>query len=144
MKIFSVLAGMVLLAGCATVSNLSGPVNIDGTWRGKVAMGGGFGSPPVEMEIIYHFERDGEILKGTVSGEAPDSWIPISDGEIEGAKISFTVEVPSQWMASTFYYKGKFIDNDTINMRYRMKMKGGGMGMPPPSVTQKLTINRVE
>jgi hypothetical protein len=55
-----------------------------GTWTGEMAGGnGGF-------QISFTFKQDGAKLTGTVQGPQGDP-ITISDGKIDGDKISFSV-----------------------------------------------------
>jgi hypothetical protein len=79
---------------------------IDGTWAGTFS---GMGGMP--MTVTYNFKRDGDVLTGTMSG-APGQWIPIRKGKIEGANISFAVDVDFGQMKFTNNYTGVQLVND--------------------------------
>jgi hypothetical protein len=118
MKYITFVLGLLLIAGCATSSTTSSPVNIDGMWEGEYDSG--MGGPP--MSIAFNFLGDGESLTGVMSSAAAglDQWIPLEDGKIKGNNISFKI---TSTPTMTFKYKGK-IDGDTIKMTYKVKMTG--------------------
>jgi hypothetical protein len=139
MRIFALVAGLLLIAGCALdtgVSTTPPVADIDGTWTGEFA--GGMGGEP--MTLTYKFKGDGATLTGTASG-GPGQWIPIRDGKINGDNISFIVDVDFQGMKMTFNYKG-VLKGDEIGLTFTTEMEGGpGMGAAPP---QSFTVKRAE
>src|ERR1700722_15770351 len=60
--------------------------NVDGDWSGSMD------SPNGPVQISYTFKADGAKLSGTTTG--PDgAKLAIKDGKIDGANISFAVDV---------------------------------------------------
>jgi hypothetical protein len=53
MKSIAVILGLLLIAGCAHLSEIFSPNNIDGTWKGVYDTGGMDGMPP--KLFIIHF-----------------------------------------------------------------------------------------
>jgi len=60
--------------------------DVTGKWTADVQMPGGSDS----MQIAFTFSQDGAALSGSVLGPQGDA-MPISDGKIDGDKISFKV-----------------------------------------------------
>jgi hypothetical protein len=73
--------------------------NVDGDWLGS------FDSPNGPVAINYTFKADGATLTGTTTG--PDgAKLPIKDGKIDGAHISFAVDLDMGGTAMTLKYTG--------------------------------------
>jgi len=73
--------------------------NVDGDWSGS------FDSPNGPVAISYTFKADGAKLTGTTTG--PDgAKLAIKDGKIDGANISFAVDVDMGGNAMTLKYTG--------------------------------------
>jgi len=73
--------------------------NVDGDWSGS------FDSPNGPVAISYTFKADGAKLTGTTTG--PDgAKVAIKDGKIDGANISFAVDVDMGGNAMTLKYTG--------------------------------------
>jgi hypothetical protein len=73
--------------------------NVDGDWLGS------FDSPNGPVAINYTFKADGATLTGTTTG--PDgAKLPIKDGKIDGANISFAVDLDMGGTAMTLKYTG--------------------------------------
>lgn len=62
--------------------------DVTGKWTANMQMPGGDGDG---MQIVFNFTQNGAALTGTVLGPQGDP-TPISDGKIEGDKLSFKVE----------------------------------------------------
>lgn len=78
MNVRLLVAGFVLMAATAFAAD------IDGKWAGNIETPGG------AITLAYTFKADGATLTGTMIG--PDgAEIKISNGKIEGNKVSFTV-----------------------------------------------------
>lgn len=144
MKIYALLLGILLTAGCATLSGPPAP-SIDGKWAGTFA--GGMGGQP--MELDYEFISEGYTLKGSATG-GPGDRIEIQNGKIEGNNISFDVPVEMGQMKMTVKYTG-VLSGDELKLSFIMEMEGGppggGMGgpgggeMPPNEFTATRVID---
>lgn len=60
--------------------------DVTGAWKGEVK-----GPDGNSFQLTFNFKQDGAKLTGTVTGPGGD--IPITDGKVDGDKISFTVSV---------------------------------------------------
>jgi hypothetical protein len=82
-----------LLFACAALILAFAPVtalaatDVSGTWTG--AMGGDNGG----MQLSFTFKQDGTKLTGSVLTPQGGDPIAISDGKVDGDKISFTVVI---------------------------------------------------
>ena len=93
--------------------------DITGTYKGTMDMMG------QSMELGFNFKADGNTLTGTSIGPQGEE-TPISDGKIDGDKISFTVKITGQ-MEMTIKYNGT-VAGDTITLKMSMEGMGGGPG----------------
>ena len=85
--------------------------DITGAWTGQMGPdGGGF-------QISFTFKQEGAKLTGTVNGPQGDP-IQISEGKVDGDKVSFTVS----FNGMTFRHEGT-ISGDEIKLT--MKSEGG-------------------
>ena len=90
--------------------------DITGAWAGQISgPNGGDGFP-----VSYSFKQDGMKLTGTVAGPQGDP-IEISDGMVDGDKISFSVT----FNGMTFKHVGT-ISGEEI----RLTMKSEGADLP--------------
>ena len=97
------------------------------------------------MELGFTFKANGSELTGTHKGPQGNE-IPITEGKIDGDKISFIVKVTGQ-MEMKIKYDGK-ITGDEITLNMKMDMgdmgapggggPGGGMPEMPPLVLKKV------
>jgi hypothetical protein len=67
---------LILLAAIVAAA-----ADVDGRWQGTIS------GPNGDFDIKFNFKADGTKLTGTV--ETPNGEQPISDGKIDGNKISF-------------------------------------------------------
>ena len=82
-RLLSLCAVLMMAAGTLTVHAAS---DVTGVWTGEMkGPDGGQG-----FALSFNFKQDGAKLTGTVDGGQGDP-IVISDGKIDGDKISFTV-----------------------------------------------------
>lgn len=98
MKYFSIVLGVLLLAGFAFAAE------IDGKWSGTIT--------GMDMPIEFTFKAEGKTLTGfhIVSGTET----AITDGKIEGNNISFLVTLDN---IGKFVHKG-VLAGDVIKMTY--------------------------
>lgn len=74
--------GSVLLV--IFTATLSFAADVAGAWKSEVK-----GPNGDSLQLTFNFKQDGAQLTGTVTGPGGD--IEISDGKVDGDKISFTV-----------------------------------------------------
>lgn len=104
-KLFSLcLAAVLTLA--FTPLRAHAATDVTGAWTGSVQMGDGGGG----MALTFNFKQDGTTLTGTIDGGQGDP-ISISNGKIDGDKISFSVE----FNGTTITHEGT-VSGDTINL----------------------------
>jgi hypothetical protein len=99
-------------------------VDISGTWKGSMDMIG------QSMDLSFTFKADGNTLtRTTVGPQGQES--PVSDGKIDGDKISFVVKTTGK-MGMTIKYNGTLKgDEMTLKMSFDMPAMGGGPGGGP-------------
>ena len=89
---------------------------LDGNWAGSLD------SPNGPVTINYTFKADGAKLTGTTTG--PDgSKLALKDGKIDGANISFAVDVDFGGTPTTLKYTG-VVSADSIALTFDIQ------GMP--------------
>ncbi len=93
-------AGLAVLMALAAVASWA--ADVTGNWTGQMAMADGN-----EFVVSFTFKQEGTTLTGTVQGPQGDP-IAISDGKVEGNKLSFVVKVE-------FNGGMKFVHEGTIN-----------------------------
>lgn len=74
---------------------------LDGNWRGKLS------TPNGDMELVFTFKVNAELLSGTVKSEM--GTIPIENGKINGNNISFDVNANGQVISNTGVLEGNVI-----------------------------------
>jgi hypothetical protein len=123
----------VLVLGCLLVTGFAFGADIDGKWTGQY--NSGMGDP---MQMDFTFKAEGATLTGTAPG-GPGASIPITDGKIDGNKVSFVVSTKMGEMDMKFSYKG-ILNGDQLELSFEMA------GMPPMegAAPQKFTLNRVK
>jgi hypothetical protein len=110
MKFRNLALGFVLLAASAFAAD------IDGKWKGNID------TPMGPIEVGFTFKADGAALTGTTTG--PDGMeIKITNGKIEGDKISFDVAIDFGGMPLTINYTGVLKGAD-------LALKAEFFGMP--------------
>jgi uncharacterized lipoprotein YehR (DUF1307 family) len=105
-KILSALVALLMVF--ATASALA--ADLSGDWTGSVNNG--------QFQITFTFKQDGATLTGTVQAAQGDP-IPITDGKIDGDKLSFTVN----FNGTTIHHTGT-LSGDTI----KLTTEGGDFG----------------
>jgi hypothetical protein len=112
------LAG-ILIVSAAAVAMAAAPNPVDGRWQATVS------GPNGDFTLNFTFKAEGTKLTGTV--ETPGGDQPISDGKIEGDKLSFK----TQFQDNVIEHEGT-ISGDTI----QLKVKG-------PWGESEMTLKRV-
>ncbi len=93
----AILKGLAL--GLLLVAVPAFAAGIDGDWAGSID------SPNGPITIAYTFVTDGNKLTGTTTG--PDGTkTPLKDGKIDGANVSFSVDVDMGGTAMSLKYTG--------------------------------------
>lgn len=103
MKARTVLLLAVLALVCAVSAQAA---DVTGKWMAQVP-----GRDGQTRETTFNFKVDGEKLTGTVSGRQAD--IPLQDGKVQGADISFVTVMSFQGSDVKITYKGK-VSGDEI------------------------------
>ena len=106
-KLLSFLAALVLVVSTASAQ----AADISGAWTGDAAGG--------QFQLTFTFKQDGAKLTGSVQG--PQDPLVITDGKIDGDKISFTVS----FQGNTIHHTGT-ITGDTIKLNTEGGNFGGG------------------
>jgi hypothetical protein len=116
-----------LLAACIVLSGISIAYAADptGKWVAQVSARDG-----QTREVTITLKAEGEKLTGTISGRQGDT--PISDGQIKGDDLSFTVTQSRQGNEVKVNYKGK-VSGDEIKFTRTF----GGGNRPPVEFTAK-------
>ena len=97
---------MTVLAGAALAADITG------NWTGATD----------QFTVTFAFKQDGEKLTRNVNGPQGDP-MPISDGKVQGDKISFKVKVDMGGNSMTITHEGT-IKGDEITLA--TKVEGGG------------------
>lgn len=98
----------LLLATFALLASSAFAADIDGKWAGSVD------TPNGPVNVGYTFKADGAALTGTTIG--PDGMeVKISNGKIDGAKLSFDVALDFGGMPFTLSYTG-VLAGDTLTL----------------------------
>lgn len=94
------MAGIMVLLAAAVAA----AADVDGRWQGSLS------GPNGDMTLTFNFKAQGTTLTGSV--ESPNGDIPISDGKIDGNKISFKVVFGQ----GTIDHEGT-VSGDTIQLK---------------------------
>ena len=97
---------MTAMAGAALAADITG------NWTGTTD----------QFSLKFTFKQDGEKLMGNVTGPQGDP-LPITDGKVQGDKVSFTVKVDMGGNTMKITHEGT-IKGDEISLT--TKMEGGG------------------
>jgi opacity protein-like surface antigen len=97
---------MTVLAGAALAADITG------NWTGTTD----------QFSLKFTFKQDGETLTGAVTGPQGDP-LPISDGKVQGDKVSFTVKVDMGGNSMKITHEG-VVKGDEITLT--TKVEGGG------------------
>lgn len=99
-------------------SETEGQPKLDGVWKWSFTMPDGTRSDPKA-----HLKREGDTLTGT-STPRPGMAIPITDGKIDGDKVSWSILREAAGRKVTTRYEGR-VKGDTIKGSIRSDWAGG-------------------
>ncbi len=68
----------------------------DGRWKGEMQ------TPQEPVEILFEFKTEGNTLTGHAA--TPAGVFPLTDGKVEGSRITFTLEIEDFEVPHTGYY----------------------------------------
>jgi hypothetical protein len=125
MNIRSIAFGLV--AALAALPVLAD--NVDGQWAASVE------SPQGNIDLTIDLKADGEKLAGTISA-GPMGTMPISEGVVKGADVSFKLTIDAGGMPLVILYKGK-VAGDQRNLVSKMDM-GQGEPIESPLVAKRV------
>jgi hypothetical protein len=123
-RMLCVCAALVIALGSAVTARAA---DVTGAWIAEMSMGDGN-----SIQMQFTFKQDGAKFTGTVLGPQGDA-IPISDGKIDGDKLSFKVS----FNGMTISHEGT-ISADGEQIKLSTKSESGDM---PP---MELTLKRVK
>jgi hypothetical protein len=92
-KTAALILGLLLLAAPVFAAD------VDGKWTGTMSTPGG------DFPVSFVFKADGAKLTGTMIG-MEGMELPITNGKIDGDKISYTVNIDFGGMMLELVYKG--------------------------------------
>ena len=108
------LIGKVILAAICIFSAYAQVANVAGTWTAS------FDTQVGKQEYTYTFMVDGGTLTGTAKGNlVTDS--KLSDGKIDGNKITFVERGSYMGMPLQFNYSGEIAGNE---IRFKRELMG--------------------
>jgi hypothetical protein len=96
-KLFCICAAVMMALGTLTAHAAT---DVTGSWTGE--MNGGQGS----FQLTFTFKQDGATLTGTVQSAQQGDPIQISEGKVDGDKISFKVVIQG---GMTIMHEGTFV-----------------------------------
>jgi hypothetical protein len=102
--------------------------DITGSWTGAMSMGDN------SFNLTYNFKQEGGTLTGSVVTPSGDT-LPLSEGKVDGDKISFAVKTEMNGAAVNFVSSGTIKDEEiTITTKSE-----GGHDFPETPMTLKRT-----
>jgi hypothetical protein len=107
--------------------------DVTGKWTAAMQGRGGGGEG---MTITYNFKQDGTKLTGTVETPMGDP-MPISDGKVEGDKISFTISFDRGDGPMKITNEGT-ISGDEIKLTTKFEGGDFGGGDRPPATLKRV------
>jgi hypothetical protein len=107
--------------------------DVTGKWTATMEGRGGGGEG---MTITYNFKQDGTKLTGTVEGPMGDP-MPMTDGKVEGDKISFTISFDRGDGPMKITNEGT-ISGDEIKLTTKFEGGDFGGGDRPPATLKRV------
>lgn len=112
MKKFLCLCAVLMLA--LGTANAFAPADVTGDWTAQMS------GPNGEMQLTFHFKQEADKLTGNVGSSMGGDPIEISNGKVDGDKISFDVS----FNGNTISHEGT-VSADEIKLT--TKSEGGQM-----------------
>jgi hypothetical protein len=109
---------LLFALACITFAGSLLASDITGTWTGSMSTGDN------QIPLTYKFTQDGAKLTGSVTGPAGE--IPLSEGKVDGDKISFYVTVQVGDQPSRFTSTGTVKGDEIV-----LETKGESFSSPP-------------
>ena len=122
MKLRILLSVGVILALSAAAALAA---DVTGTWKASMPGRGGD-----TMEVTFQFKVDGNVLTGSQATQMGES--EISEGKVEGDKISFKIKREFNGNTRVMVYEGEVSGNE---IKFKQTMEG--RDRPPREFTAK-------
>jgi hypothetical protein len=113
----------VLVAGLCAIGAVADAAGVDGTWTAS------FDTQVGNQTYTYTFKVEGTTLAGTAKGNLITDSV-LSDGKVDGNKISFVEKGNYMGMPLTFSYTGELAGDE-------LKLKRELMGFPAEEFVAK-------
>jgi hypothetical protein len=120
----SSLLRALVLTGLTGFACLAYGADVGGKWTAS------FDTQVGKQEYTYEFKAEGMKLTATAKGNLITDSV-ISDGKVDGNKISFVEKGMYQGMPLTFNYTGEIVGNDEIHFKREL------MGFPAEEFVAK-------
>lgn len=118
---------VLILAALCGISGLAIAADISGTWTAS------FETQVGTQNYTYMLKVQGSMLTGTAkSNLVGDS--TLSDGKVDGNKISFVEHGTYQGMPLTFNYSGELVGNE---IHFKRELTGAGGDFPAEEFVAK-------
>ena len=111
----SSLLRTVVFVGLSALASLAYGADVSGKWTAS------FDTQVGKQEYTFEFKAEGMKLTATAKGNLVTDSV-ISDGKVDGSKISFVEKGMYQGMPLTFNYTGEIVGNDEI--RFKRELMG--------------------
>ena len=105
-----ILSAVLALVLCSVVASPALAADATGVWRGEVTLPNG-----TVLPFIARLTQSGAEVSGRLDGigGAPD--VTITDGKVEGSRVTFSGVRTINDAAVTFNYTATFVDDDTLD-----------------------------
>jgi hypothetical protein len=108
------LVRTLVLTGFCVAHGLAYAAGVDGTWTAS------FDTQVGNQTYTYTFKVDGPVLTGTAKGSlVADS--TVSDGKVDGNRITFVEKGSYMGMPLTFNYSGELVGDE---IRFKRELMG--------------------
>jgi hypothetical protein len=122
------------LLALAFTTGTARAADVTGKWTTTMMGRGGGGE---EFTITYNFKQDGTKLTGTVETPMGDP-LPISEGKVEGDKISFTINFEGGPNGAMKITNEGTISGEEIKLTTKFEGGDFGGGDRPPATLKRV------